>query len=44
VRPINPIARALRDPAFRARQRRNRKKYTRKTKHQAKPESEETQT
>ena len=31
----NPIARALRDPAFRARAAANRRKYTRKRKHPA---------
>jgi stalled ribosome alternative rescue factor ArfA len=33
----NPIARALRDAAFRARAEANRRKYTRKRKHPAKP-------
>jgi hypothetical protein len=33
----NPIARALRDAAFRARAAANRRKYTRKRKHRANP-------
>jgi hypothetical protein len=35
----NPIARALRDAAFRARAVANRRKYTRKRKHRARPEA-----
>jgi hypothetical protein len=34
----NPIARALRDAAFRARAEANRRKYTRKRKHRARAE------
>jgi hypothetical protein len=34
----NPIARALRDAAFRARALANRRKYTRKRKHPARPD------
>jgi hypothetical protein len=33
----NPIARALRDAAFRARAMANRRRYTRKRKHPARP-------
>ena len=33
----NPIARALRDPAFHARAVANRRRYTRKRKHPAEP-------
>jgi stalled ribosome alternative rescue factor ArfA len=34
VKRRNPIARLLRDPLFRARQKANRRKYSRKAKHQ----------
>jgi hypothetical protein len=40
TRPVtkrNPIARSLRDAVFRARAMANRRKYTRKRKHRARP-------
>jgi hypothetical protein len=36
----NPVARRLRDPAFRARREANRRRYSRKLKHQRAPESD----
>jgi hypothetical protein len=36
----NPVARALRDPAFRARRQANRLRYSRKLKHQPPYESD----
>jgi hypothetical protein len=38
VKRRNPIARALRTAAFRARQEANRRRYSRKAKHRAKPQ------
>jgi hypothetical protein len=40
LRRRNPLARALRDPAFRARREANRRRYTRKLKHRPEPESD----
>ncbi|HLT01150.1 MAG TPA: hypothetical protein VK001_03185 [Geminicoccaceae bacterium] len=37
----NPVARTLRDPAFRARREANRRRYSRKRKHQRPPEDDE---
>lgn len=39
VKRPNPVARALRAAAFRARKERNRRAYTRKTKHRARPDA-----
>ena len=36
----NPVARTLRDPAFRARREANRRRYSRKLKHREEPESD----
>jgi hypothetical protein len=36
----NPVARTLRDPAFRARRQANRRRYSRKLKHQPAYESD----
>ena len=38
VKRRNPVARALRAAAFRARQEANRRRYSRKAKHRTKPE------
>jgi stalled ribosome alternative rescue factor ArfA len=40
VKRRNPIARALRAAAFRARQEANRRRYSRKRKHKPKPDAE----
>ena len=40
VKRRNPIARALRAAAFRARQEANRRRYSRKLKHKPKPEAD----
>jgi len=40
VKRRNPIARALRAAAFRARREANRRRYSRKLKHQPKPDAE----
>jgi len=40
VKRRNPIARALRAAAFRARQEANRRRYSRKLKHRSKPEAD----
>jgi len=37
----NPVARTLRDPAFRARREANRRRYSRKLKHGGQPESDD---
>jgi hypothetical protein len=37
----NPVARTLREPAFRARREANRRRYSRKLKHRAEPESDD---
>jgi hypothetical protein len=37
----NPVARTLRDPAFRARREANRRRYSRKRKHRREPESDD---
>jgi hypothetical protein len=37
----NPVARMLRDPAFRARRATNRRRYSRKHKHEREPESDD---
>jgi hypothetical protein len=43
VKPLrrrrNPVARTLRDPAFRARREANRRRYSRKLKHRGEPDS-----
>jgi hypothetical protein len=41
LRRRNPVARTLRDPAFRARREANRQRYSRKLKHRREPESED---
>ena len=40
VKRRNPVARALRDAAYRARKEANRRRYSRKAKHQRTPEAE----
>ena len=40
VKRRNPVARALRAAPFRARQEANRRRYSRKLKHKAKPDAE----
>ena len=40
VKRRNPIARALRAAAFRARQEANRRRYSRKLKHKPKPDAD----
>jgi hypothetical protein len=37
----NPVARTLRDPAFRARREANRRRYSRNRKHRKEPESDD---
>jgi stalled ribosome alternative rescue factor ArfA len=41
VRRRNPVARTLRDPAFRARREANRRGYSRKLRHKQKRESDD---
>jgi hypothetical protein len=45
VKPLwrrrNPVARTLREPAFRARREANRRRYSRKLKHRREPESDD---
>lgn len=40
VKRRNPVARTLRDAAFRARKEANRRRYSRKAKHTPKPDEE----
>ncbi len=40
LRRRNPVARTLRDPAFRARREANRRRYSRKLKHKEAPEGD----
>jgi hypothetical protein len=41
IRRRNPVARTLRDPAFRARREANRRRYSRKLKSRPGPESDD---